>query len=426
MAEPQSLKSLPFKDRYDIVIAGGGMVGASLALLLSVRSDQQINILLVENSPLQIDGKHTAATYSPSFDARSTALSYSSRLIFESLNLWPSLERHLAAIESIHVSQRGGLGSALMKKSEVDWPALGYVVENQWLGDSLLSALSQHDNIIFAAPATVKSVIPKQQGSELFIEHSGECSTVVSQLVIVADGANSGLRQQLGVATNTRDYKQRALIANVSVSRPHQGYAFERFTDQGPLALLPLVDGERGEQRAALVWSLPPELAQENIDIDDQEFLSRLQQSFGNRLGEFTRVGARVAYPLRLIEAQEQLRSGVVIMGNAAHSLHPVAGQGFNLALRDCARLTTILCDAYARGESLGELSLLQQYMQQQTTDQQKTIAFSDRLPELFANRQWPLSLLRGLGLGVLDIVPPAKNQFIHNAAGMHDGAAQG
>ncbi|WP_339338679.1 2-octaprenyl-6-methoxyphenyl hydroxylase [uncultured Oceanicoccus sp.] len=410
---------------YDIVIAGGGMVGASLALQLSHHSQQQLRILVVENFPIATEAD-AIPNYHSTFDARTTALSYSSQLILQPLGVWPMLQQHFTSIDRIHVSERGRLGSTTLRPDDVNWPALGYVIENAWLGSVLLSALREKNNIEFLAPATVKNISPQQQGVKLTIEQDASEKIINAQLAVIADGANSGLREQLGIAAKVHSYQQTALIANVSFTKAHNGCAYERFTDQGPIALLPLNDSELGQPRAALVWSLPNTEAQYLCDCDQQEFLHRLQQRFGHRQGEFIRVGDRFSYPLTLIEAEEQVRSGIVVMGNAAHSLHPVAGQGFNLALRDCARLTQIVVKAYQNKQALGELVLLQSYQQQQQFDQQKTITFSDQLPTLFTRDQWPLSLLRGVGLGVLDIAPLLKTQFIHHAAGVHDGAATG
>lgn len=412
-------------DVYDIVIAGGGMVGASLALQLSHHSQQQLRILVVESFPITAKPVATSS-YDSVFDARSTALSYSSQLILQPLGVWPMLQQHFAAINSIHVSERGRLGSTIMRPEDVNWPALGCVIENAWLGNVLLNALREKKNIEFLAPASVKSINPQQQGIKLSVEQGASEKIINAQLAVIADGANSGLREKLGITAKVHSYQQTALIANVSFTQAHDGCAYERFTDQGPMALLPLSDSKPGQPRSALVWSLPDTQAKYLCDCDEQEFLHTLQQRFGHRQGEFIRVGDRFSYPLKLVEAEEQVRSGIVVMGNAAHSLHPVAGQGFNLALRDCARLTQILVQAYQDKKALGDLTLLQSYQQQQQFDQQKTITFSDQLPALFTRDQWPLSLLRGLGLGVLDIAPVVKSQFIHHAAGLHAGAATG
>lgn len=408
----------------DIVIAGGGMVGASLALQLSVRSNYQLKIMLVESFPLPHSDQQPLH-YSPSFDARSTALSYSSRLILEPLGVWSDLCRHIADINHIHVSERGRFGSTSMYNSDVDWPSLGHVVENAWLGNVLLERLKTISTVEFCCPASVVEINPDTDGVCCVVEHSAaQRSEVLAQLIVVADGAHSGLRQQLGIATRNVDYQQTALIANVCFQRAHQGTAYERFTAEGPLALLPLTDSDSGEARAALVWSLEQEAAEYLLACDEDRFLQALQQQFGHRQGQFTRVGQRASYPLQLIEAREQVRSGMVVMGNAAHSLHPVAGQGFNLALRDCSRLTTLLVQQFSAGGRLGDLSLLQNYAEQQQFDQRKTIGFSDQLPALFNSRQLPLSVLRALGLLALDLTPAAKNTFILQAAGMHNGAA--
>lgn len=416
---------MPDKFDYDVIIAGGGMVGASLALQLSIQSDSQIKILVVESFKLPPAGNE-APVYRPSFDARSTALSYGSRLILEKMGLWPELSQQLSSINRIHVSEKGSFGSATLEAGDIGWPQLGYVIENSWLGNVLLSALRARENVNFCSPATVTKIDPCKGAVAVAIDYQGEQKRLQSQLVVVADGADSGLRQQLGIEASVQDYRQTALIANVCFSVPHEGCAYERFTDQGPMALLPLEDSEQRQPRAALVWTLPAEHAQHLNECDEKEFLVALQQRFGHRQGEFTRVGDRFSYPLKLVESCEQVRSGIVVMGNAAHSLHPVAGQGFNLALRDCSRLSEVLVNAHQSKQALGGLPLLQAYLEQQRFDQDKTVMFSDRVTALFSNRQLALSLMRNIGLLGLDFSPMLKQQFIIHAAGLHDGAAGG
>lgn len=415
---------------YDVVIAGGGMVGASLALALSRQSQQGIRILVVESFPLPPANSH-GPVYRPSFDARSTALSYGSRLILEQLDIWPALQAHVASIDTIHVSEKGRLGSTLMHADELDWSALGYVVENAWLGNVLLSQLREQASVEFCCPASVTAIHPQASGVSITVDSSSaddkdeEPKQLSAQLVVVADGAQSALRAQLGIEASVHDYEQTAVIANVCFTKPHDGVAFERFTSTGPMALLPLSDSEQGEPRAALVWTNDHDVAQQLCADDDVVFLQKLQQCFGHRVGQFTRVGERASYPLKLIEAQEQFRSGVAVMGNAAHSLHPVAGQGFNLALRDCARLAQLLINAKSTGQALGDLSLLRNYSAQQADDQLKTVGFSDQVTRVFSMGQ-PMPLLRMLGLAAMDVMPPIKQQFVRRAAGMHDGAATG
>ncbi|MEH6557848.1 MAG: 2-octaprenyl-6-methoxyphenyl hydroxylase [Oceanicoccus sp.] len=430
MTESAVAPTMPACD-YDIVIAGGGMVGASLALLLSNCSDRQLRILVVESFPIAAAAERNPAaaaspSYTPSFDARSTALSYGSRVILEPLGMWPMLSKHLAGIDSIHVSSRGNFGSTEMSSSDVHWPSLGYVVENSWLGNVLLAQLRQCPGVEFLAPGSVTAISPKCQSVAITVASESGSKEVTAQLTIVADGADSTLREQLGISASVSHYGQQALIANVSFRKDHRGCAFERFTEQGPMALLPLTNSDRGELRSALVWSLSDQQSEHLLQCSEAEFLSALQQQFGHRLGEFIRVGERFTFPLKLVQAEEQVRSGIVVMGNAAHSLHPVAGQGFNLALRDCVRLTQMLTTAHRQGHYLGYIGLLQGYVEQQLFDQQKTIGFSDKLPALFNSKQLPVSILRSLGLGALDVLPAVKKGFVHHAAGMQYGAALG
>jgi len=411
-------------EQYDVVIAGGGMVGASLALALSRQSGGAIRVLVVESFPLP-PANSAGPVYRPSFDARSTALSFGSRKILEQLDIWPALSAHLASIDTIHVSEKAKLGSTLMHAEEMDWPALGYVVENAWLGTVLLSQLREQPGVTFCCPASVSKIQPEASGVSVGIVEGEQEKYIAAQLVVVADGAQSALRSQLGIDTRENDYEQTALIANVCFTKSHRGVAFERFTDSGPMALLPLADSERGEPRSALVWTNDHCDAEQLLADDDAIFLGKLQERFGNRLGEFTRVGERASYPLKLIEATEQYRAGIAVMGNAAHSLHPVAGQGFNLALRDCASLARRLVDAQRDGRPLGELALLADYFNSQADDQLATVGFSDKVSEVFSLGA-PVSLLRGLGLAAMDVIPPLKNSFVRRAAGMHDGAATG
>lgn len=408
-------------EQRDIVIAGGGMVGISLALQLVCKLPPTVRIMLVEGFPLP--ESTTVPAYHPSFDARSTALSYSTRRIFESMGIWRELERWLCPIESIHVSNRGRFGSTLMTAAESGWQALGYVVENAWLGQALIGALRQQGRVEVISPAKVTAASPADDGSVMLtLVKSGEGAHREhywrSHLLVVADGAASGLRGSLGVAVSEKSYQQSALISNVTFPHDHNNRAFERFTASGPLALLPLLPSEPGEYRSALVWTLPPERANELAQAADDVFLMALQDHFGYRLGRFLRSGQRHCYPLSLMQASEQLRSGIAVMGNAAHTLHPVAGQGFNLALRDVDRLATILADAQQPGD-YGSLQVLEQYQRAQRNDQVRTIGASDVLPELFMHSDPLLGLARDMALSGLDVIAPLKQEFVRYAAGV-------
>jgi len=404
-------------EQRDIVIAGGGMVGISLALELGRLLPPLTRITLVEGFALPPPDS-SAPHYHPSFDARSTALSYSSELIYRAMGLWPALQRWLCPISTIHVSSRGHFGSTLLRAEDYDWQALGHVVENPWLGQTLLYALRAQGRVELLNPAKVLAATAVSGGFELALEGSAP-ARLRAALLVVADGADSGLRQRLGVSSSEKPYSQCALICNIATARPHQGCAFERFTDEGPLALLPLLPVPGSNHRSALVWTLPPARAQQLVACGDDEFLGALQQRFGYRLGRLLQAGARQAYPLALRHCQEQVRAGVVVMGNAAHALHPVAGQGFNLALRDIAALGQVLAPAVAAGQSPGDLAVLQRYRERQHQDQLRTIQFSDRLPALFMHPDPLLGLARDLALSGLDWAAPLKRVFVEHAAGL-------
>ena len=402
----------------DIVIAGGGMVGVSLALQLATVLPRDVSICLVEGYPLPEPVAGGKPDYHPSFDARSTALSYSSRLIYEKTGFWDDLQQWLCPIETIHVSSRGHFGSTLLRATDYDWQALGYVVENAWLGSALIQALHRLDRVELRSPARVVAAHPRGRGITVLLEGSEE-TELEAALLVVADGAGSGLREQLGVAVAEAPYEQHALIANVATAEPHQGCAYERFTDQGPLALLPLLPAQGGEYRSALVWTLPPGQAEQLRACPPQDFLQALQDRFGYRLGRLQQVGERHSYPLSLVQSAEQVRQGIVVMGNAAHALHPVAGQGYNLALRDVAELADVLREGLSQGLAAGDLTLLQRYETRQRGDQERTIEFSHHLPALFMHADPLLGLARDVGLAGLDVLSPLKREFVRFAAGV-------
>lgn len=390
-----------------ISIVGGGMVGASLALALqphAARCGWRIN--LIEAQP-PADG-HAQ----PSFDARSTALSHGSRLLFEQLGIWHELAGRVEPIRQIHVSDRGHPGVTRLSAEKERVPALGYVVENAVLGQVLLAALDPAV-VRWQAPARVVRAEPARSGWLMQVEEHGQVHEQATDLLVVADGGRSGLLEQLGIHRQVRPYGQTAIIANITSSQGHDGVAYERFTRSGPLALLPMSGG-----RSALVWTQPEAQADEVMACSDAAFLEALQDAFGFRMGALKRVGQRHAYPLSLIEAEEQVRSGLVVLGNAAHSLHPIAGQGFNLSLRDAVALADTLIGADAN-QSPGDLALLNRYFSNQRQDQQQTIAFSDWLTRLFSNRRPVLAAGRNLGLLGMDIVAPLKSVFARQAMGL-------
>ncbi|WP_220811346.1 2-octaprenyl-6-methoxyphenyl hydroxylase [Pseudomonas paralcaligenes] len=384
-----------------LVIVGGGLVGASLALALQAGARARgWRIVLVE--PFA-----PGDAWQPSYDARSSALSYGSRQIFERLGLWPALAERAEAITRIQVSDQGRFGATRLSAEDEGVPALGYVLENAWMGHCLWRALDP-GVVEWRCPAEVTRMEALDDGYRLFLDDD---SSLDCDLAVLADGGRSGLREQLGIAVRHTPYDQCALIANVSTADAHGGQAFERFTEQGPLALLPLAD-----DRSALVWTRPPVDAERLQRLPEREFLGELQQVFGYRLGALRQVGARHVYPLALVEATEQVRPHLVVLGNAAHSLHPVAGQGFNLSLRDAQALADTLLESEG---GVGEFATLQRYLERQRQDQALTVGFSDRVTRLFGRGESLLVAGRTLGLLGLDLLPPAKRWFARQAMGL-------
>ena len=397
-------------NQFDITIVGGGMVGISLALLLAAQ--QRWKVLVVEAKEI----KHTDTTqYSTSFDARSTALSWSSRSILQKMAVWQHIEQHAQAISSIHVSDRGHFGLTRLEAEEAGVNALGYVVENSWLGSVLIQQAKQAD-ISLKDDAKIISIQPRAESMQLTIESDGQQQLINSKLLVVADGADSSCGKKLGISQQRKAYDHSAIIANISLEQAHNKVAYERFTDQGPMALLPLTDFEN-DHRCALVWTQPSGQADELMTSDDSEFLTQLQARFGDRLGKFKRVGERVCYPLALTTSEEQVRRRLVVVGNAAHSLHPVAGQGFNLSLRDLDCLAKCLADQPKQAD-VGELEPLLSYQKQRETDQRNTLIFTDNLTKLFGLSSSTVALGRNSGLLLMDLVPTLRNQFAHFGMG--------
>lgn len=398
-----------------IVIAGGGMVGISLALLLAKNlsaNSTRYSVTLIEQFALNTSSKK--ALEQPSFDARSSALSAGSAAIFDEMGCWQDLKKVSESIKSVHVSDKGHLGSVTITSEDYDIDAVGYVIENRHLGSVLLHHLKQ-TQVNCLAPAKVTHCSPKRNGYSLCVESEGNTQELHADLFIVADGAQSNIRESLGIDVQATDYNQSAVIANIALAEPHNNIAYERFTDEGPIALLPLSDN-----RAALVWIIPHDQQNEYLESDSTVLLQRLQQRFGYRAGKFSMLGERQAYPLTLIQACEQVRSNLVVIGNAAHFLHPVAGQGFNLALRGCYQLTQCLQKASSNQQTLGQLSVLNQYVDKQRLDQDATIGVTDTLVKLFSTDNVSKAVLRQLGLLSLTGLPVAKKVFAKKMMGVN------
>ncbi len=385
--------------RHDVVVVGAGPVGSTLALALAAGG---IDVTVLDGRP---------AGESPRGD-RSLALSHGARLILERLGVWDALsmaQDALTPIARIDISQAGGFGQMRLSADEHGIPALGYVVRYRALQAALDAALARagvpvrHDvEVAGVRGASQHALIDlAERAAEPHLARiEGSLS---ARLAAVADGTGATMS---AIARQRLDYKQVALIAKIWCSAPHEGVAFERFTPDGPVALLPEHD------RYGLVWTVAPDQAQELLALDDSVFLDRLARRFGARTGGFVRVADRRTFPLVLEFAPEPVRARCVALGNAAQTLHPVAGQGFNIGLRDAWELAEIVVDTPR--EQIGDQAMLRRYSRSRRMDRTAGITFTHGLVRLFGNdlplARWP----RGLALTLLDAVPAAKRAFTH------------
>lgn len=391
-------------ENYDLVIVGGGLVGASLAIALSGRG---LRMALVEAAEPTVEGV-------PNYDDRALALAYGSRRIFEGLGLWQDIAPQAGPIEKIHVSERGQFGFTRLDAAEEDVPALGYVITARELGRTLLARLPGLEDLDIIAPARVTGIDVDARRARLAVERGHEQQLIDARLVVAADGVKSFIRETLNFPVRRWEYGQSAVVANITPARPHGGVAYERFTRTGPVALLPMHD-----ERCALVWTVADEELDEVLALDDASFIARFQERFGHRLGNFVKVGKRHGYPLAMVRATESVRPRVAVIGNAAHTLHPIAGQGFNLGLRDVAALADVLVDAAAGGADIGELAVLEQYAKWRGRDQQLVSLATDGLARLFANPLAPLRIGRNLGMLAMDLLPGARHRLARAAMGL-------
>lgn len=382
----------------DVAIVGGGLVGASLAAALAPTG---LRLALVEGAAADDDRQ-------PSFDDRTTALGNGTRRVFEALGLWPDIAPQAAAIRRIHVSDAGRFGFARLEAAELGLDAFGFVATNRSLGAALRARLAAMPALHLRMPA--RCTAARLQADHVELHTDGDAAPIRARLAVAADGVKSLLREAAGLEAGVEDYGQVAVVAHAAATRPADGTAYERFTPQGPFAVLPLAGGAYG-----VVWTVASADADRALAMSDAEYLAALQQAFGWRAGRFTRVGARQAYPLKLLRAARVTAPRVVLVGNAAQGLHPVAGQGFNLGLRDAATLAELLAEAMsaaARSASAfdaGAPALLEAYAACRERDRDGITRFTDGLVKVFGDTRPGVPLARDIGLLLFDLSPSAK-----------------
>lgn len=383
-----------------VIIVGGGMTGATLALAISSLSNGKTPVHLIEAAD-------PGSQQHPGFDARAIALAAGTCQQLARVGVWQALRDCATPIRTVHVSDRGHAGFVTLEAGDYGLPALGQVVELHDVGQRLFTLLREAPGVTLHCPARVASFTRSQQEASVTLE-SGE--TLTGSLLVAADGSRSALAEGCGIDWQQEPYDQLAVIANVTTSLPHDGRAFERFTKHGPLAMLPM-----SGNRCSLVWCHPLESRAEVLGWSDERFCRELQQAFGWRLGRIIHSGTRSGYPLSLTRAQRAVTHRLALVGNAAQTLHPIAGQGFNLGLRDVMSLA----ETVANAADPGDYRLLCQYQQRRSADKDATVGVTDGLVHLFANRWAPLVAGRNVGLMAMELFTPARSALAQRTLGM-------
>jgi len=389
---------------YDIIIVGAGMVGATMACALG-NSTLKIAIIEARQSDFNWpEGSH---------DIRVSALTHASQHIFENLGVWQAmLDDGVAAYNKMNVWDASGNGQIFFDSVEVGQADLGHIVENRVIQKALQLKLAEFDNIDLLMPLQLQSLqIEEGKGAELI---SSDGQQLSADLLVAADGANSWVRKQAGISLHTWAYKQTAVVCNVQTSESHQNACWQQFMPDGPLAFLPLADGQ-----SSIVWSTTEEKSQALLNMDEQSFNQELQITFGSSLGRIQISSERGAFPLRLRHAKHYIEEHLALIGDAAHTVHPLAGQGVNLGLLDAVVLAEEVLKAAEKHRSPGSLATLRRYERRRKTDNMAMLAAMDGFKRLFSNNITPLKLVRNLALNSIDKLSPLKNTMIKRAMGL-------
>lgn len=385
----------------DIVIIGGGLVGAALARALSKNN---IACVIIDNQP-------ESALYSVALDNRGIVLSYSSAQILQDLQVWQQLLPKAHKIATVHVSEQNAFGFTKLNSRQFNIPALGYVLSASDLGMALIKDLGAVNNVSVMRPVEIKDVSYDSNSMQWSIFLPDQKLT--AKLLIAADGSNSFLRQRMNIAATSIDYQQSAIVTNITMTSAITDAAYERFTAQGVLALLPF-----GEKQYKCVWTVDNALLPELQNLSEQEYLQRVQQAFGYKIGKMLTINVRKIFPIQQMQAQKLYANGVVLLGNAANTLHPVAAQGLNLGFRDIMCLTKILKRATLKNTSLNDNSLLTEFAEDRSADHNNTQRYTNSLVEIFASQNSFVKIARKLGLLAAQFVPALNRRIVSQGLG--------
>jgi len=390
-------------NKYDVIIVGGGMVGAAFACALA---GTRLQVALVEGKQPDLQWPK------PTYDLRTSALSRASQRILEALEVWPFIAAmRLSPYTDMHVWDSKGNGVIHFDCADIGEPSLGHIVENGVILAALYKRLTDIDNVSLLCPATPRALYQGLNGYTLTLDQG---QTLQTDLIVAADGARSWVRQAAGIEVHTQDYQQTAVVTNVKTALHHQYTAWQVFLPSGPLAFLPLTDGY-----SSIVWSTSPQNAQELLAMSEADFKAALQQSFNNTLGEITEAGELGAFPLRSLHAKHYVKPALALIGDAAHTIHPLAGQGVNLGFADAACLAEVLLDAMHAGKPIGDYQVLRRYERWRKGDNLSMLSAMSAFKTVFGSRSSLLRLGRNMGFNLANRITPAKNFLIRYAMGL-------
>ncbi|ARN73691.1 UbiH/UbiF/VisC/COQ6 family ubiquinone biosynthesis hydroxylase [Oceanicoccus sagamiensis] len=399
---------------FDVIIVGAGMVGAALACALG---GSELKVAVIEARPINTDWPEQADAID-GFDPRVSALTVASQAFLQRLDIWSAIrERRISPYRQMHVWDAEGTGNIHFAADDINQPVLGHIVENRVTATALLQKIQQHRNIECIAPVTLEAIQSTESGAyQIALDDGRSLST---DLLVAADGANSNVRSLAAMAMREWDYGHHAIVTTVKTEKPHQQTAWQRFLPEGPLAFLPLSTAEQQQHYSSIVWSAIPQYAENLMALDDAEFSLDLARAFEHRLGEVTDVSRRFSFPLRQRHAVDYIKTGIALVGDAAHTIHPLAGQGVNLGLMDALALSEELLRAEQRALNPGSLPVLQRYQRRRKAANLSMMAGMEGFKRLFEQPSLPVRWARNAGLRWLNKATPLKNQVMRQAMGL-------